>query len=139
MGTHKKIIAAGILGILLALAAGGWYAARERNAHSQKIQENTVYYFYEEACGSCDGQGEFITLFHDRLNGVSLPEIHIQCFNTFREGKEFWEELCEELQIPKEERITPMVIAGNRYVTGEDAISEQLRAITCAMCGVQDN
>lgn len=101
--------------------------------------DRTIYYFYDEACAGCDRQGEFLKLFEDRLSGAALPERpHIQCFNLFSEGEELWEELCDERNIPAQERTAPMVIAGDGYAIGEENIRSRLRELACALCGVQD-
>lgn len=102
-------------------------------------QEKAVYYFYDETCGSCDREGEFIALFHDRLSGVTLPpDIHVRSYNLFYTGEGLWEDLCDSLAIPEQERMTPMVIAGDAYVTGEENINSQLRYLVCELYQIPD-
>lgn len=134
MSDHKKrilICSCTILLIIVSLIVGYRYFSHP--------QEKIVYYFYEEACMSCDREGEFYKLFHDRLQGASLPsDVHVYCYNQLTTDDELWQDMCDQLKIPDQERKLPMVIAGDQYAAGEENIYNHLRTLTCELYDVPD-
>ena len=134
MHNDKKKIVFYVCTVLLAVTAaitGCRYLSPPR--------EKVVYYFYEETCMSCDPEGKFYKLFHDRLQGASLPDdVHVYCYNQLTTDEELWQSLCDQLHIPKEDRKLPMVIAGDRYAVGDAEIYNHLRMLTCELYGVPD-
>ena len=139
MKKHRRmgqgILIGAVLGAVLLGTALFWSVRHSRASGQAKA----VYYFYDEVCGSCDHEGEFRQLLLDRLAGVALPEdLHIYGYNLFSGEDGLWIKLCDALDIPEQERTTPMVIAGDAYVTGQEEIDSHLRHLVCELCDIPD-
>lgn len=127
--TGRKIAALGIaVGLVFLGLTGGRRGAKEIE----------IFYFYENVCDSCPAEADFLELFHDRLDGVPEGTAYtLQLVNVFRyEG--IFREKCDQLDIPAEERKQPMLVIGDRYVAGENAVRSQLRAVFCEAFQIED-
>lgn len=106
---------------------------------SSAVDTEKLYYFYDEACASCDPAGEFYDLARDRLQGVTLPEdYNIFCYNTFTDHSGFFESVCDAFGVPEEDRTTPLFLSAEGYASGETAITQQLWHLICTHYGLED-
>lgn len=112
--------------ILLALITALAIAQPARAA--QGAASVTVYYFYDNPCASCNEEGKF----NDKLNSAvgnekQGVELQVLCFNTFHTADEDkFNSTCEKLNIPKEKRVTPMVIINGTVLAGQEEIDSSL-------------
>ena len=113
--------------------------AESSEPESSAVDTEKLYYFYDEACASCDPAGEFYDLALDRLQGVTLPEdYNIFCYNTFTDRSGFFESACDAFGVPEEDRTTPLFLSAEGYASGETAITQQLRHLICTHYGLED-
>lgn len=113
--------------------------AESSEPESSAADTEKLYYFYDEACASCDPAGEFYDLALDRLQGVTLPEdYNIFCYNTFTDRSGFFESVCDAFGVPEEDRTTPLFLSAEGYASGETAITQQLRHLICTHYGLAD-
>ena len=113
--------------------------AESSEPKSSAVDTEKLYYFYDEACASCDPAGEFYDLALDCLQGVTLPEdYNIFCYNTFTDRSGFFESVCDAFGVPEEDRTTPLFLSAEGYASGETAITQQLRHLICTHYGLAD-
>ena len=97
----------------------------------------TIYYFYNNPCASCNPEGEFYDLFNRLVGDVKQrADYRILPCNTFQEGPDAFREQCDRLKIPEKERLEPMLIIGDRWLSGDRQIASGLRAAFCAEFGI---
>lgn len=120
-----------LLGILLIL----WgFAACQADAPPPEM-----YYFYEEICASCNPQAAFYQMADTRLQGLEgLSGSLIRCVNTFTDGKDQFSAVCDAYDIPREDRLFPMLVTPAGYVFGEEAVENRLRQLVCDSYGITD-
>lgn len=87
-------------------------------------EQLTVYYVHDNPCGSCHPFEEFTEWFQKEAVPESQREkIQYRELNLFqRGGQEGFAQLCQKLGIPQEEQNPPMLIIGQEYIRGEEAI-----------------
>ena len=91
-----------------------------------------IYFFYDGVCGECNTDSEFIDLFNLKVGDIKESVEHqVNIINTFKFGDTQWTKLCDELNIPLENRILPMVILGDNYAAGNSNIEQNIRSLFC--------
>lgn len=110
----------GIIGILLIIGIGSM------NKTGDIIE---VQYFYNNPCGSCNGEESFYEIFNQEVGDLKEHvDYQIKTYNIFQEsGLDVFEETCENLQVDDKERIVPMVIVGDEVLVGDQSIEEGMR------------
>lgn len=124
-----------LLGILLLamglfLAAGCGSEAGEAGIQETETQQEkvTIYFFHNNPCESCHEGQKIRELAAKVMEGREDPiPYQTEEYYAYRtDGKAKLERLAEELGIPEEELSFPMVIIGNRWVSGYTRIEEEL-------------
>lgn len=124
-----------LLGILLLamglfLAAGCGSEAGEAGTQETEAQQEkvTIYFFHNNPCESCHEGQKIRELAAKVMEGREDPiPYQTEEYYAYRtDGKAKLERLAEELGIPEEELSFPMVIIGNRWVSGYTRIEEEL-------------
>ena len=125
-----SILAAGL--VLVALALPG--------CQKKETPDQTVYFFFEGVCESCDLGGNYRLTAEKKLAGLELPEGYsLRCLNAFKKEEAQWDALCDQWEIPEERRTLPMLITPAGWVTGNDATENQLRHLVCESYGLDDS
>lgn len=84
-----------------------------------------VQYFFYNPCGACNTEEEFISMFNEKLGDIKKQSnYNIVTYNTFKVGTEKFERECNRIKIPKEQRIQPMLIIGEQWISGDTSINE---------------
>ncbi|MDR1901677.1 MAG: hypothetical protein LBQ88_05255 [Treponema sp.] len=88
-----------------------------------------VYYAYSNPCELCDDEGEFISFFNEETRDFpNRPELFFSAFNVFRPGLEqSFINLCAQLGIDSSVLPLPVLIIGDEYLAGEEAINKGAR------------
>jgi hypothetical protein len=100
-------------------------AEEERNVRLQ------MYYAYENPCELCDDEARFVEFFNRVTADVpERPEIFYSGFNLFRTGaaRQF-RYYASQLGIETSGLPLPLLIIGDEYLAGEDAIREGVREL----------
>lgn len=116
---------------LAALLVSLLLAALPAPAAGEGQPKLTVYYFYSNACASCNAEAAFYETYGRAVGGAADGvDADVLAYNTFRtqDGAKF-QEICETYGIPEEERTVPMVVIGGRWLRGEGRIGEGLREL----------
>lgn len=98
-----------------------------------------IYYFYENACGSCNAEGEFYNFFSETVGHMTNEEYEIKTVNTFKDGNELYNQICEEQNVPEDERDNTMLFIGDSYIAKSDEIKRLLRVVFCREFGIADD
>lgn len=88
-----------------------------------------IVYFYENACGSCNPEGEFIELYNE-LIGTEKEGVDVELlmYNTFhKSGRDEVEKYFKEYGVPEDKQFVPVVFIGDSYLIGENDIKEKLK------------
>jgi sulfite exporter TauE/SafE len=90
-----------------------------------------VYYIHNNPCESCREYLHFLQEFEEQVSDeVPSSEYHIQELYLLREeALDTYHKLMEELEIPIEDRSTPMLIIGKQYLVGSDSINENSKKL----------
>lgn len=70
-----------------------------------------VQYYYDNICGSCEPEEEFITKFEE-LTGLSIKtqNLVIEMYNIYDNGSKLvWEDVAQQFDIPKEDHNFPIL------------------------------
>ncbi|WFR56747.1 hypothetical protein QA584_24555 [Anaerocolumna sp. AGMB13025] len=99
-----------------------------------------VYYIHNNPCESCREYLHFQQKFNSMAGREAVKGYHIQELNLLLESsKDIYDDLMKEFNIPVTDRITPMLIIGNQYLTGSETIENNMKELFLAQCGVQQN
>ncbi|MDR1636567.1 MAG: hypothetical protein LBR93_04445, partial [Treponema sp.] len=103
-------------------------AAEEEEDRNVRLQ---MYYVYENPCELCQDEADFIEFFNQVTAGVpGRPEISYSGFNLFRTGAaQQFSYYASQLGIDPSRLALPLLIIGDEYLSGEDAIREGLREL----------
>lgn len=89
----------------------------------------TIVYFYENVCGSCDPEGDFIELYN-RLVGEHKEgiEVEILMYNIFHDSSaRLMEEYLHEFDVPEDKQSQTMVFIGDSFLSGQHEIENRLK------------
>ena len=114
-----------VLGLLLTAGRG---SAGEETSPQEQDEKVTVYFFHNNPCESCHEGKKFRDLASKTMEGrqTAIP-YQIEEYYVYRtDGREALDRLVQELGIPEEEVSYPMVIVGNRWITGYTRMEEEL-------------
>ena len=115
-----------VLGLFLAAGCGSEAGESETQETEAQQERVTIYFFHNNPCESCHEGQKIRELAEKVMEGRENP-IHYQTeeYYAFRtDGKQKLERLADELGIPDEDLSFPMVIIGNRWVSGYTRIEE---------------
>lgn len=90
-----------------------------------------VEFFYQEVCASCDGTEEFFSVYREAFSAREREELNVDiaCYNVFLESnEEYYRKRAEEENIP-EGTALPVLVAGDRWVSGYEDIENSLRSM----------
>lgn len=89
-----------------------------------------IYYFYENACGACTPEVDFIQMFNEQTEGLQeSSDYHLIVYNVFQLGKERMLEVASAVGVPEEEQHAPLLIMGDGWICGDTAIREGLKGL----------
>lgn len=97
----------------------------------RKEENSSIYHFefyYDNACASCDAEGPFFELLKEAKKGLS-DTIHynLKTYNIFyREDRTCFQEKLELLNLEREEIVLPLLIMGDEYLGGYEAMETYL-------------
>ena len=120
--------------LLLCLAAGlltGSSSVRKGMKQEKGQDAVEVYYIHNNPCESCR---EFLH-FKQELSSEVSKEIPGSAYHTrelnllLESSQNNYEKLMKKLNIPLKDRITPMVVIGNRYLTGKENIEKNRKGL----------
>lgn len=117
-----------VMGLFLAAGCGSKAGESETQETEAQQERVTIYFFHNNPCESCHEGQKIRELAEKVMEGRENP-IHYQTeeYYAFRtDGKQKLERLADELGIPDEDLSFPMVIIGNRWVSGYTRIEEEL-------------
>lgn len=88
----------------------------------------TVTYYYNNPCGTCNEEGEFIDLFKAKTASLDTgTQPSFLCYNIFRLSDEVkFRDACDALGLTPDQRVTPLLIIGDTVLTGELQIQDGL-------------
>ena len=94
----------------------------------------TIYYFYNNACGSCNEEGKFYDKFNAAIGTAKEGvELEFLCYNIFHTGDSSrFLDTCDKFNIPTDSRITPMLIINGVVLTSETEIDSKLGTVFAA-------
>jgi len=89
----------------------------------------TIVYFYENVCGSCNPEAEFIDFFNEQVGeykeGVN---VELLMYNTFHDsGYQLMKKYCKDFGVPENEQIAPILFIGDTYLMGSSKIQEKFK------------
>lgn len=90
-----------------------------------------VEFFYQEVCASCDGTEEFFEIYDQIFTEEERAGLNVEIatYNVFMESnEEYYRKRAEEQGIPEGEQL-PVLIAGDRWVSGYEAIESSLKEL----------
>jgi hypothetical protein len=113
---------------LLLLPFSPFSAAAEEEDRSVRLQ---MYYAYENPCELCRDEADFIEFFNRVTADVpGRPEISYSGFNLFRTGPaQQFSYYASQLGIDTSRLPLPVLIIGDGYLAGEEAVREGLREL----------
>lgn len=98
------------------------FAARSGEERGAPLQ---VVYAYENPCGSCNEFEKWLARFYESCGEGGWPtdSYQISGINLYRAGaQERFDALCERAGVPREERRAPLLVIGDRYLVGTQAV-----------------
>lgn len=99
----------------------------------------TVRYFYQSVCEACDPEAEFAELFGS-LAQDDIAAYDCAMYNVLTAGgRAAYDAAAEELAIPEEERGLPLLVIGDRYYVGQNAIYEGISAVEAVEYPAEDS
>ena len=125
-----------VLGLLLTAGCGG---AAEETVSQEQNEKVTVYFFHNNPCESCHEGKKFRDLASKTMEGrqPAIP-YQIEEYYVYRtDGRAALDRLVQELGIPEEEVSYPMVIVGNRWITGYTRMEEELYDALAKAAGME--
>ncbi|MHC1787706.1 MAG: hypothetical protein AB9880_11680 [Christensenellales bacterium] len=85
-----------------------------------------LLYFFENYCGSCTPEQDFLETFHD-LTGESSSDYAVSFYNIrYRQAREALDKAIIQFEIPGEKQLLPLLIADGRVYAGQDALWRDL-------------
>lgn len=125
----KKRMGINVLWLLVLLFLIPLLFSRGSLVARKKDAKVTVIYFYENACGSCNPEQEFIELFNqlvgEERKGI---ELDLLMYNTFHDrGSKLIREYFKEYDVPKAKQSNTMVFIGDSYLSGQSEIESRLK------------
>lgn len=120
-----KVLVLGLI-ILLLLSVTFSMSPLAEDGDGPKL---TIVYFYENACRSCDPEGEFTDLFN-QLVGEDKQGLNIELlmYNTFHtSSSNLMNEYVKNYEVPKDKRNAPIVFIDNTFLSGQDEIESGLK------------
>ncbi len=89
----------------------------------------TLVYFYENVCGACNPEAEFIELFNQLVGedkeGV---EVELLMYNVFHDSSlKLMNEYYKDYNVPEDKQSRTMVFIGDTYLSGQGEIESRLR------------
>lgn len=76
-----------------------------------------VQYYYENICGSCDPETEFLQSF-EKITGISqrTPNLKIEMYNVYEyKGLTVWKQVVNEFELESEQYDFPILRVGNEF------------------------
>jgi hypothetical protein len=104
---------------------------RARDADDVTEKYLSVYFAYENPCELCHDEADFYDFFTYEIADIpDRPIIELNAFNIFREGNRLsFDKLCGELGIAQVSLPTPVLIIGNEWLAGNEAIRRGAREL----------
>lgn len=122
--------------LCLFLFTGGYYLAGTKDRGTEKVVP--IYYIHNNPCESCREYLHFVQDFQNEIAGkIPFEAYHMKELNLLLDGaRDTYERLMKELDIPEEDRFTPMLIIGDRYLTGNENIQKNRRKLLLSETGL---
>lgn len=133
------ILAVISIGILLpGLFAGVKYL--DRGTGRETDTGVRIYYIHNNPCESCREYLHFVQEFKSEIKDeVPAESYHMQELNLLLDGSgDTYEKLMKELKVPAEDRLTPMLIIGDRYLIGSEDIKKKRKELLLAEGGLTE-
>ena len=128
-----------IVGLLFTciIAKASSFFQRSSEKEDKPVQ---IYYIHNNPCESCREYLHFQQKFNTMAGREAVKGYHIQELNLlFESSKDIYDDLMKKINIPVTDRITPMLIIGDQYLTGSETIENNMKELFLAQCGVQQN
>lgn len=107
-----------VLGVMLGLLVIPFASAEDAR--------QPVDYFYENYCGSCHPETDFMEEFK-HLSGDDLKNYAYNSYNVVdRHARAVFDETMERLNVPDDQRLLPFVVMGDQWYAGSTAIRTAL-------------
>lgn len=90
-----------------------------------------VEFFYQEVCATCDGTEEFYEIYDNTFSAREKEELNVEIatYNVFLESnEEHYQQVAGGKGIP-EGTSMPVLVAGDQWVSGYDAIEDSLKEL----------
>ena len=84
---------------------------------SIKLEQDKVYFFYQETCPHCKTAIDFIN--------KTAPDLDLQIHEVNGSGRSLFIECVHKFDLPYDNIGTPLICMGNDYIMGWSAESEQ--------------
>jgi hypothetical protein len=100
-----------------------------QDADSATEKYLSVHFAYENPCELCHEEADFYDFFTHEINDIpDRPLIAVNAFNIFKEGnRQSFDKLCGELGITWASLPTPILIIGDEWLAGNEAIRQGAR------------
>lgn len=95
------------------------------------VEALRVEFFYQEVCASCDGTEEFFEIYDQTFTEEERAGLNVEIatYNVFMESnQEYYRKRAREQGIPEGEQL-PVLIVGEQWVGGYEAIQNSLREL----------
>lgn len=90
-----------------------------------------VEFFYQEVCATCDGTEEFYEIYDNTFSSQEKAQLNVEIatYNVFLESnEEHYRQVAGEKGIPEGTSL-PVLVAGDQWVSGYDAIEDSLKEL----------
>lgn len=97
---------------------------------SGKREPVRMYYYYFNACGSCNESGKFYEMASSELKGIDSSDYEITTINIFKDSMpESLKLFLSDNSLNIEDISYPMLTAGRNYIIGQDEIKLGIREL----------
>jgi glutaredoxin len=95
----------------------------------EAILKVKIVYLYENYCGSCDVEGDFIKQYNELIGGEKKGvDVELLMYNVFLDsGLKKAEQLYSEYNVPKDKQSAPAIFIGDHFLIGDDEINKNLK------------
>lgn len=99
------------------------------NSNYNEKEQLEVVYFYNNACGSCNPEDDFIMFFNQAVGDEKdNVYINLRMYNIFDiDAYKLINKYYKLYDVPKEQQVTPIIFVGDTYIVGEENIKENFR------------
>ncbi len=95
---------------------------------SGKKEPVRMYYYYFNACGSCNESGKFYEMANAQLKGIDSSDYEIITVNIFKDSMpESLKQFLSDNSLRLEDISYPMLTSGKNYIMGQEEIKQGIR------------